>query len=154
MRTYIFDLLLWGNFLVQRVLQSGFGVTELLNASFKPVATSLPPLPHIPSPALLPFLLRFVALLTFGGGTCFLDGYQDMSHRPYKQQDTGELNMPAMTFAIILYFLGVVAPLQAAKFHCSSGDVTCLIAAINTAMERLDSTPLTLSRDLHPSDTG
>ena len=35
MRTDIFDLLLWGNFLVQRVHQSGFGVTELLKASFK-----------------------------------------------------------------------------------------------------------------------
>ena len=41
--------------------------------------------------------------------------------------------MPAMALAIIVFFFGIVAPLQAANFKCSSGDVACLIAAINTA---------------------
>ena len=41
--------------------------------------------------------------------------------------------MPAIAFSMIMFWFGVVAPLHAAKFHCSSGDVTCLIAAINTA---------------------
>ena len=41
--------------------------------------------------------------------------------------------MPVFTLAIIILILGVSAPLHAAKFHCSSGDVTCLIASINKA---------------------
>ena len=44
--------------------------------------------------------------------------------------------MPAIAFSMIMFLFGVVAPLHAAKFHCSSGDVTCLIAAINTANEK------------------
>ena len=41
--------------------------------------------------------------------------------------------IPAIALSMIMFLVGVVAPLHAAKFDCSSGDVTCLIAAINTA---------------------
>ena len=41
--------------------------------------------------------------------------------------------MTVFTLAIIILIFGVSAPLHAAKFHCSSGNVTCLIAAINKA---------------------
>ncbi|MGZ8533735.1 MAG: hypothetical protein ACXW6J_24860, partial [Candidatus Binatia bacterium] len=53
-------------------------------------------------------------------------------------------NMPAIALAMIIFFFGVVTPLQAAKFNCSSGDVTCLIAAINKANEKSGQHTITL----------
>jgi len=44
--------------------------------------------------------------------------------------------MPVITLAMIIFCVGVVAPLHAAMFYCSSGNVTCLIAAINNANGR------------------
>ncbi len=44
--------------------------------------------------------------------------------------------MAAIALGMVMFWFGVVAPLHAAKFYCSSGNVTCLIAAINKANGR------------------
>jgi hypothetical protein len=41
--------------------------------------------------------------------------------------------MLVITLAVAVLFAGVATPLHAGKFFCSSGDVTCLIGAINSA---------------------
>ena len=61
--------------------------------------------------------------------------------------------MPAIALVIVILGFGVAAPLHAAKFHCSSGDVTCLIAAINQANEKSGQHTITLDPGIYTLQT-
>jgi len=64
-----------------------------------------------------------------------------------------QLLVGLQTVTSIVFVLGALEPVYGDDFSCASGDVTCLIAKINTANGMSEEHPLLSLRNLQASDS-